>query len=240
MLVSQLDAEGLDRVDPGDPVRPAQLGRRHVVGELDECLAEEQRHDGQVVAEQPPGRQPDGQPEERRADHHDRQRQPVRQVDAVGAELRRGEQREPVRAEAEERDVAEVEQPGPAHHDVQPHRQQRDHQRVDADLQLETAQAEQRQGQAGQPGDRQPGPPADPLARPLRVPEPGRQVLAPVRLPGHPLVGPDLRPLRIDAHRHVTPSATGPGRAARWAAAASRRSGSRTRSGCCRWRRCSR
>ena len=166
MLVSQLDPEGLDRVDPGDPVRPAQLGRRHVVGELDECLAEEQRHDGQVVAEQPPGRQPDGQPEERRADHHDRQRQPVRQVDAVGAELGRGEQREPVRAEAEERDVAEVEQPGPAHHDVQPHRQQRDHQRVDADLQLETAQAEQRQGQAGQPGDRQPGPPADPLGPP--------------------------------------------------------------------------
>ncbi len=36
-------------------------------------------------------------------------------------------------------------------------------------------------------------PPADPLELALRVAAPGRQVLAPVCLPGDPLVGPDLR-----------------------------------------------
>jgi len=72
-LVVSWKPESPDRVDPDDPVGPAQRPRRHVVGELDECLAEEQRHDRQVVAEQPPRRQPDEQPEDRRADHHDRQ-----------------------------------------------------------------------------------------------------------------------------------------------------------------------
>ena len=50
------------------------------------------------------------------------------------AELRGREHRVPVCAEAVERDVAEVEQAGVAHGDVQPKREQHVQQRVEADL----------------------------------------------------------------------------------------------------------
>jgi hypothetical protein len=95
-------------------------------------------------------------------------------VDARAADLGRGQQREPVRAETEERDVAQVEQPGPAHHDVQPDGQQGDHQRVDPHLELEATQADRREQRPGQPGDGQPGPPPDPLGGPLGVAQPRR------------------------------------------------------------------
>ena len=51
----------------------------------------------------------------------------------MDAELVRGEQRVDVRAEAEERDVAEVEQARPADDDVQAEREQREDERVEAD-----------------------------------------------------------------------------------------------------------
>ena len=163
---------------------PSTLGA-DVVGELDERLAEEQRDDRQVVADQPRG-PADEQAQPGGGRHHQRDGQPGGQVDATAAELAGGQQGEPVGAAAEERDVAEVEQPGPAHHDVQADREQGDDQRVDPDLKLELAEPEEGQHGRGRGGDRELGPPADPLAGPLQRAEPGRQVLTPLSLPGDP------------------------------------------------------
>ena len=63
-----------------------------------------------------------------------------------------------------------------------------------ADLKLEAAEADQRQREPGQARDRQPRPPADALGQRSAAPSQPGTVLAPVRLPGDPLVGPDLRP----------------------------------------------
>ena len=81
-------------------------------------------------------------------------------MDAVRADLAGGHQGVPVGAAAEERDVAEVEQPGPAHHDVQADREQGDDQRVDPDLELELAEPEEGQQGRGRGGGRELGPPA--------------------------------------------------------------------------------
>ena len=56
VLVVSVMSEDADRVDPDDPVGTAELAGSDVVGELDERLAEEQRDDRQVVADQPPRR----------------------------------------------------------------------------------------------------------------------------------------------------------------------------------------
>ena len=96
----------------------------------DEELPEEERHDREVVAEQAPRRQRDEEAEDRRRDDDDRD---DRERVPVQPELRRGEHRVAVRAEAVEGDVAEVEQPGVADDDVQPEREQHVEQRVEAD-----------------------------------------------------------------------------------------------------------
>ena len=131
----------MQRIEGDDPVVPAELGRRDVVDELDERLAEEQRNDREVAADQTSGRPADRQPEARREDHHERDREvrrpvdPVRRVQPVGRE-----QCVPVGAEAVEGDVAEVEQPGPPHRHVQPQGEDGQEQRVDPDLKLERVQ----------------------------------------------------------------------------------------------------
>ena len=79
--------EGADRIDPDDAVGTTQRAGSHVVGELNERLAEEQRNDCQVVAEQSAGRQADEEPENRRADHHQRQRCQCGQMDACTPDL---------------------------------------------------------------------------------------------------------------------------------------------------------
>ena len=98
------------------------------VREDDERLAEEERHDRQVVAEQPPRRGAEEEPEQR-ADQDGEQdrvlRGPVVRVDVPLLVVRAGQERVGVGAEAEERDVAEVEEPGEADDDVQPEREQR-------------------------------------------------------------------------------------------------------------------
>ena len=113
----ELVAEEVERVDVRDPVRPVgdvvvlgqaeERDRLAVVGDGDEELAEEERHDRQVVADEPPRGQRDDEAEaggRERDEHEDRERRPVL------VELRRGEHRVAVGAEAEEGGVAEVEQ----------------------------------------------------------------------------------------------------------------------------------
>src|SRR5262249_29187613 len=116
-----------------------------------------------------------------------------RQVDPVRADLGRREQRIAVRPETEEGYIAEVKHARRAHDDVEAHSQCREYQRGDPDLKLEPAQAEDGQQRAGDPRDAEPAPPADALNGPLRGAEPGRQVLAPFRPPGNPLIDSDLR-----------------------------------------------
>ena len=104
-----------------DPVR--------IVDEHHERLAEEERHDREVVAEQAARRQPDEKADERREDHnHGDSRLGL----PVVAELRRRQDRVHVGTAAEEGDVAEVEQPRKADDDVQAEREQRVDQREEA------------------------------------------------------------------------------------------------------------
>ena len=128
--------------------------RRH--GE--EELEKEERDDREVVAGEASRRQADEEADDR-ADHDDeRDRDERRQVDAV---VIRAEQRIGVGADAEEGDVAEVEQAAPADDDVEAEREQH----VDGDVERHPAhvaavghhrhEAEQRDER------RQPRPPGD-------------------------------------------------------------------------------
>ena len=110
--------------NPSSEIAAAVLEHGH------EQLAEEERDDREVVADQTSRRQRDEEAEDRRRgdrDRHDDQRVPVQ------AELRRREHRVHVRAEAEERDVAEVEQSRVADDDVQAEAEQHVEHRVEAD-----------------------------------------------------------------------------------------------------------
>src|SRR6476620_7591867 len=93
-----------------------------VVDEDDESLAEEERQDREVVAEQTARRQPDEQAHDRRTkyDHGDRRR-----CLPVVAELRRRKDRVEIRAAAEESDGAEVEKTCKPDDDVEAEGQQR-------------------------------------------------------------------------------------------------------------------
>ncbi len=118
----------LQRVDVGEPVgavRDAVRVRR--VGEDDEGLAEEQRDDRQVVAQQPSRRRAEEQAEHTAEHdrHRDRElRRPVVREDVALLVMGPREEGERVRAEAEERDVAEVEEPGEPDDDVEPEPEQ--------------------------------------------------------------------------------------------------------------------
>ena len=137
---ADLEAAEVEVVDVRDAVRPAgdvevarQAEERDRVAVLidgDEELQEEERDDREVVADEASRRKRDEQAEDRSRDDDDRddeQRVPVQ------AEMRRGEHRVAERAEAVERDVAEIEQPRVADGDVQPEREQHVEQRVEAD-----------------------------------------------------------------------------------------------------------
>ena len=136
----ELLPEDVERVEVRDPVRAVRdvvaAGETEdrdpvpVVRHRHEELAEEERHDREVVADETARRQRDEQAEQNRRsgrDDQDQRRRPVL------VELARGQHRVDVGAEAEEGDVAEVEQPGCADDDVEPQREEHVDQRVEAD-----------------------------------------------------------------------------------------------------------
>ena len=136
MLDGELLAEEVERVDPEQSVRASG----DVAGPEEELVAvrrqrleeleEEQRHDREVVAAEPSRGQAEEQPDDR-PEHDDRRNREHRpHVDPVVVGV---EQRVRVRAEAVERDVAEVEQAAPADDDVQPERKQHVQHGVEAD-----------------------------------------------------------------------------------------------------------
>jgi hypothetical protein len=108
------------RMDAGDPART--VGERlPVVERHPHDLAEGERDDGEVVAAQSERWRTDDEPEEHREQHrhgHDDPEVPLQ------IEARRREYRGRVRPHGEERDVAEVQQPGLAEHEVEAHREQ--------------------------------------------------------------------------------------------------------------------
>ena len=144
----ELVAEERQRVDVGDAVRPAGEplaadGGVRGEDEDDERLPEEERHDREVVAEQPAGRDSEQEAENRRRDDDDRNRHERRPVDVV---LRRGHQSVEVGAEPEERHVTEVQQAGVADHDVQAQAEQDVEQREDSVGEEVAAAHPERQG----------------------------------------------------------------------------------------------
>ena len=101
-------------------------------------LAEAEGHDRQVVASQPKDRRADDDPRDRRDQDDDRQDEPEVQLERK-ERLRRGQQRDRVGADGEERHVAEVEQAGVADDDVQPQPEQDVEPRVAEDVAREAA-----------------------------------------------------------------------------------------------------
>jgi len=102
----------------------AEVGKVDPVGVVDEDdkrLAEEQGQDREVVAEKSARRQPHEEPQDRSSDHDDRN---CRHRLPVVAELRRREDGIEIRADTEERDVAEIQQSGKADDDVETERKQ--------------------------------------------------------------------------------------------------------------------
>ena len=202
----QVVAEDPEVVDVRDPVRPArdvvrsvERDQRHAIS-LDrdrvEDLAEEQRYDREVVADEPARRQREQESDEDRRAEDERQRLPER---PVHAELRRGEQCVSVRAEAVERDVPEVEQSRESDGDVETEREQCIDQRDDADAQ-DVLVRRHHGNERDQRNDDGEGAVADRRRRLLR---PGSRASRSAALcrPRHPFVGADLRPGRRIGHQ---------------------------------------
>ena len=164
-------------VEAEQPVDPPERARVDVVDRLHERLADEQGHDRQVVAVEPQRDQPDRRPRRRRRrrarSESTRSRQ-VRSRRAVGPERARGEDRIAVRAEAEEGDVAEIEQPGPADGDVQAEAEHRVQDAREADREDVDVVREQPEGEAGERRQPEPRPPADPRVERRQPPAPAR------------------------------------------------------------------
>ena len=92
-----------------------------VVGEEEDDLAETQRHDGQVVAAKPQGRDAQDDAEEHREDDGEGNGEEGVEVDVKGRWRRQGpgHPRGGVSADGVEGDVAQVQQPGETRDDVQ-------------------------------------------------------------------------------------------------------------------------
>ena len=132
MMIDSLNARAEQRHlrDVRDRVRAAGEAADVVLCDAGEDLAEGERDDGEVVAAHPQGRRAHDRAEaarhHRADDHDDRERQ----LDADLRRRRAGQVRRGERADAEERDVAEVEQAREPDDDVEPDRGGR----VDADV----------------------------------------------------------------------------------------------------------
>ena len=190
----QLPAEEAELVDVEDAVRPVRDALAEdvvaVVRRGEEHLEEEQRHDREVVAREPSRGQADEPPDEAADDGNERDHDERRQVDVV---LLRAEERVGVGADAEEGDVSEVEQPTPPHDDVEPEREEHEHDRVERHA-ADVAALEAEREQADDPDEeRQPGPPGndgEPLLEGSEHSSAARAALAVTR---DPLVLPDRR-----------------------------------------------
>ena len=187
----------LELVDVQDPVRPVGDAVAEdvvgVVGEREEHLEEEQRHDREVVAGEPSRREADEPADDSADDHDERDRDDGRQMDVV---LVGAQQRVRVRADAEKCHVAEVEQAAPPDHDVEPQREQHEDDGVERDA--ADVAALDHTGQQRDDGneEREPGPPrhhGEPL---LDGSEPTAAARAALAVPGHPLVATHRRARR--------------------------------------------
>ncbi len=96
-----------DAVGPVGHVGPVEQDDAH-------DLAEGERHDGEIVAAEPEHGEAENDAPQRGGGAGDRQADPEAQAEM------RGEQREGIGADRIEGDIAEIEQPGEADHDVQP------------------------------------------------------------------------------------------------------------------------
>lgn len=123
--------DGRDAVGAVGDVRAG--GAVGVVHGDTEDLTEAEGHDGQVVAAQPQGRRADQHTEDQRGERADQDGGPEGEVHAERRAGRAGDQRGRVGADAEEGDVAEVEQAGEADDDVQAQGDGGEDQDVDAE-----------------------------------------------------------------------------------------------------------
>ena len=140
----------VERVDVAEAVRAVRDAVRvGGVREDDEGLAEEERHDRQVVAEQPPRGRAEEQPEHG-AQHDGGQDRvlggPVVRVDVTFLVMSPREEGVGVGAESEERHVTEVEQPGEADDDIETEREER----VDEDEEAVVVDVRFAEGKEGQ------------------------------------------------------------------------------------------
>ena len=158
----QIPAEDAELVDVEDAVRPVRDALAEdvvaVIRRGEEDLEEEERHDREVVAREASRGQADEPPDEATDDRDERDHDERRQMDVV---LIRAEEGVRVGADAEEGDESQVEQPAPADDDVEPERQEHEHDRVErhatdvAALESEGEQADDsdEEGQPGPPGN---------------------------------------------------------------------------------------
>ena len=188
-------AEDLERIDVEDAVRAARdvvaaylvAVRRH--GEEEE--QEEERDDRQVVADEPARRQPDEEARDGADDHDQRDHDDRGQVDS---ELLGAEQRVGVRADAVERDVAEVEQAAPADDDVEAEREQHVEHGLERDA-LDVARAgEDGQQREGRAEEHEPAPPRHPQHALLDLAHPPGAPRAALAVARDPLVLADRGP----------------------------------------------
>ncbi|KAG1263478.1 hypothetical protein G6F65_014510 [Rhizopus arrhizus] len=123
--------EGVDAVDALRPVGDVARGVQ-IVQENADDFPDAQGHNGQVVPSQLERGRPQQHAEQARHRQRDRQDRPERQVQPEG---RRGQQGPGIGAHRVERDVAQIQQAGKAHHDVQAQAQHHvdQHQRGDVD-----------------------------------------------------------------------------------------------------------
>ena len=185
-------AEDLELVEVEDPVRPVREAVAEdvvaVVRERQEHLEEEERHDRQVVAREPARGKPDEEADNASDDRHDRDHEQRGQVDVVliGAQESVG-----VRADAEEGDVAQVEQAAPADDDVQPEREQHEDDGVERDP-ADVAALEADRHEADDPDEeREPRPPRDDLEALLDRAEHSPAAGPSLAVPRHPFVATD-------------------------------------------------
>ena len=208
----QRPAEELELVDVQDPVRAVgEALAEHVVAvvrEGEEHLEEEQRHDREVVAGQTSRRQANEPADDPADDRDNRDRDDGRQVDV---ELVGAEERVRVGADAEEGDVAQVEQAAPPDDDVEPEREEHEDDRVEGDPAHVAALEDPRQRRDHRREQRQPGPPGDnrePLLDRAEHAAPAGAALAVAR---DPLVPSDLRARRALGGRRLGGTLERPG-----------------------------
>ena len=190
-----MKAEEVERFEVREPVRAVR--EIEVVREVEEDLAEEERDDREVVADEAPGGKADKDPEERGCNDDDRHRPERRPVQPQPLRV---EQRIGVGAEAPEGDVAEVEQARPADDDVQPEREHRVDEDVEAHaLVVLVAGGHGEEGRAAD-DDRKAGRRRKPIPGSLECTQRSASDLGPFLGAGDPFVDSDRGSLRRGLH----------------------------------------